>query len=1025
MAEIEVHGSLKNLSAAPDIAFQFQPNGQPWASVTAAHNGTPEAYRAIGKVRFVWEDGRLREYWYYDGTGLGNLVRRYDNLDTTQEYVEYLEGLMAAAKQAEENASRYSVTGRPVDPSSVPLPEELVVQATTAGTYTNFGDVTVSSEDMKKVVRLVKVDGIWSKDVKDIDSSFSTLKVPTSINLFDKTAVINDRYVDGNTGAVVVLADMKMSELFPVNPGQAYTVSGVSSVHWGLNIRYVNSAGVQIGFSKVKDDVDVNGAFTPPANTAFAQMTVKTARPGDNINLDTIQIQAGAIKPYVPYTSVIGRTVNGVQFVPDPLFPQSPISKVYAELHFAAYTMGRVPTSVNLFDKSSIIADKYVGVADGTVQDAVGYSLSPFFGIQDRKLYSITGFGTIHHGIFVRFVNANNVQVGFILAVGADSSSGAFTTPNGAVYAQFTVKTNKASDNTNINNVQVQLGEASGFVPYTFTTPIVMPTPLINNKVLSEPFSDEDVVSKKYVHTNFIRPAEEALGKNKFLKNTLVQGSYVDPFNGGISFGAGSSMTVQRPCLPNALYTLSGLGSFKFGVAVRFLDANGIFISFAVSTAEALSLTFVTPHNAAFFQHTVKTVRAGDNTDINFVQLELGRQSVFEVAKPNTGIASVVRFSENRFNKNTVILGSYVDSTTGAVVNAAGTSISSVIPIVPYARYTISGYGSLKWNVSVRFVDEFGLQVGFLYGPPAAIPYFTFAAPKNSRGFQFTIKSARSDDNTNAANIMVTEKAWATPFKPFHILTEKTYDIAVRRLNDGEVYGDLLNQNSAVNKGHLDSRTRPTKDLTAVFFADSIWEQTRADGSTKFNWPNYIEHLEFAEIRNYAKAGAAYRDRPSPITDWQKISYQIDQAIASEINPHLICFGAGTNDGIANLGSYATAMSKATLADLDRTLFYEAVRYAYWKCRTQWPNAIMLAATPLQRTSDTPETLEPMYQAIKKMANRYGVVVADATYETAIVRDFEVNGAPGRFLSDGLHPNDEGQKVYAQYMAAKILQVLM
>lgn len=94
MAEIEVHGSFKNLSPSPDIAFQFQPNGQPWASVSAAHNGTPEAYRAIGKLRFVDAgDGRMIEYWYKGGITQAHLVQRYENLETQVDYIAALEGI--------------------------------------------------------------------------------------------------------------------------------------------------------------------------------------------------------------------------------------------------------------------------------------------------------------------------------------------------------------------------------------------------------------------------------------------------------------------------------------------------------------------------------------------------------------------------------------------------------------------------------------------------------------------------------------------------------------------------------------------------------------------------------------------------------------------------------------------------------------------------------------------------------------------------------------------------------------------
>lgn len=99
MAEIQVHGTIKNLSSAPDIGFQYQDNGQPWASIAGAHNGVPEPYRAIGKIRFIDRaDGKgVIEYWYKGGIALENLVPRYENLESAESYVAVLEGLKADA----------------------------------------------------------------------------------------------------------------------------------------------------------------------------------------------------------------------------------------------------------------------------------------------------------------------------------------------------------------------------------------------------------------------------------------------------------------------------------------------------------------------------------------------------------------------------------------------------------------------------------------------------------------------------------------------------------------------------------------------------------------------------------------------------------------------------------------------------------------------------------------------------------------------------------------------------------------
>lgn len=95
MSYVETLGGLKNQSNGPDIAFQFQDNGQPWPSIVAAHAGTPEAYRAIGKIRIVNDGTGIKEYWYKDGVELPNLVRRYENLETPEIFLDQLNAIKA------------------------------------------------------------------------------------------------------------------------------------------------------------------------------------------------------------------------------------------------------------------------------------------------------------------------------------------------------------------------------------------------------------------------------------------------------------------------------------------------------------------------------------------------------------------------------------------------------------------------------------------------------------------------------------------------------------------------------------------------------------------------------------------------------------------------------------------------------------------------------------------------------------------------------------------------------------------
>ncbi|MEO6283677.1 MAG: hypothetical protein ABIN80_02875 [Dyadobacter sp.] len=104
MSYTEIHGGIRNLSNSPDIAFQYQEDGQPWPSILAAHNGTPQDYRAIGKSRFVDDGSGLKEYWYKENTELDGLVPRFANLETPQDFLEAIQNESAAAEQSKQGA---------------------------------------------------------------------------------------------------------------------------------------------------------------------------------------------------------------------------------------------------------------------------------------------------------------------------------------------------------------------------------------------------------------------------------------------------------------------------------------------------------------------------------------------------------------------------------------------------------------------------------------------------------------------------------------------------------------------------------------------------------------------------------------------------------------------------------------------------------------------------------------------------------------------------------------------------------
>lgn len=224
----------------------------------------------------------------------------------------------------------------------------------------------------------------------------------------------------------------------------------------------------------------------------------------------------------------------------------------------------------------------------------------------------------------------------------------------------------------------------------------------------------------------------------------------------------------------------------------------------------------------------------------------------------------------------------------------------------------------------------------------------------------------------------------------------------------------------------------PTHNKKMLIFGDSITESASMNndgtGYVEGTRPSWVKHattyLQTKNFKNYAKTGATYKDANS--TQYrQNVSEQITLAMADSNNDdaEIIVISLGVNDGATSLGNYDTAMSKATLSELDKTNLYEALRWTMWTLQEKYANALFFVGLPIQTAAK--EQPEELLNAIKKMANRYNFIVIDATNESGIVRDFEISGANGRYLEDGLHPNEAGNIKLAKLYSNVIMRYFL
>lgn len=311
------------------------------------------------------------------------------------------------------------------------------------------------------------------------------------------------------------------------------------------------------------------------------------------------------------------------------------------------------------------------------------------------------------------------------------------------------------------------------------------------------------------------------------------------------------------------------------------------------------------------------------------------------------------------------------------------------------------------------FYDVHKVPIGTKLGLSNSLIEGRFPVPPNASYFVMSVYQRKTSSETiNLDTIQIEKGMSKTSYEPYKqgVIQIKGYDLAP--------------------SSFIETSSIKTKGKRLLIFGDSITETATVsdDGKdykegTRSNWPAFTKYdLQVSQMWNYAKSGATYKDREingTTVVPRQLISTQINTAIANNRPGDIIVVSMGTNDGASNLGSYETAMSKSTLDDLDRTKLYEAIRWAFWKIRTHYPNAFCYASTPIQRVSN--EQPQELLDAITKMAKRYNFIIIDAHNESGIVRDFEVPNGQGRYLYDGLHPNTKGQELMAKLYSRVIL----
>lgn len=239
---------------------------------------------------------------------------------------------------------------------------------------------------------------------------------------------------------------------------------------------------------------------------------------------------------------------------------------------------------------------------------------------------------------------------------------------------------------------------------------------------------------------------------------------------------------------------------------------------------------------------------------------------------------------------------------------------------------------------------------------------------------------------------------------------------------------------------------KPYSNKKILFMGDSITEN-KSTSTDPNQWGGWVQQFNnivnpYSHI-NIAVSGATWKDKESTTYDGNPISgnqnnnvigNQVQKVINNKNNGNseyedfdIIIISAGTNDGYEsswNVEEHFTENSDdktyISLENVSRTNFVGAIRYSVETLQELYPKAIIFLCTPIQSASKGYKGQVLRGNVIKETANRLSVQCID-TLNCGIYSKNEVNGANGKDLIDGLHPNGVGATKIAKYVAKDII----
>lgn len=228
--------------------------------------------------------------------------------------------------------------------------------------------------------------------------------------------------------------------------------------------------------------------------------------------------------------------------------------------------------------------------------------------------------------------------------------------------------------------------------------------------------------------------------------------------------------------------------------------------------------------------------------------------------------------------------------------------------------------------------------------------------------------------------------------------------------------GDSITQLAAGWSKQIQDILKPSRAINVAVTGARLvdYAGTVYDGNPVYNGSdNNVNNVFGNQVEKIVRGVDSTHANYSKVSDYEEFD--------------VIFVAFGTNDNMPS-GDIETSFysdgAVVGINSVNRTTWHGAFRYGIEKLQKLYPSAKIFVCTPIQGADATKSysSIKTKGDYLKNLCARMSVHCID-TMQCGICSIYEVSGANGRDLRDGLHPNESGALKIAKYNAAAVANV--